>query len=152
MSVHKVRKWTLYTSEVQEEDFELIDDTIFPSLFQRKIAKEYEIRSFFIDGQFYSMAIFSQKNAQTKVDFREYDHEVPNQTSTYQLPGSVQEKLTRLMEALKLDTGSIDLIRTLDGEYVFLEVNPVGQFDNVSYFCNYNLEKIIAQALINRDQ
>jgi hypothetical protein len=38
---------------------------------------------------------------------------------------------------------------TKKGEYVFLEVNPIGQFGMVSAPCNYNLEKKIAQYLIN---
>ena len=52
------------------------------------------------------------------------------------------------MKNLKLDTGSIDMIVTLDGEYVFLEINPIGQFGMVSYHCNYHLEKRIAEYII----
>jgi glutathione synthase/RimK-type ligase-like ATP-grasp enzyme len=32
------------------------------------------------------------------------------------------------MSSLKLTFGAIDLIETLDGNYVFLEVNPSGQW------------------------
>jgi glutathione synthase/RimK-type ligase-like ATP-grasp enzyme len=53
------------------------------------------------------------------------------------------------MTDLCLDTGSIDIVRTTDGRYVFLEVNPVGQFGMVSVPCNYNLELKVAKYLAN---
>ena len=51
------------------------------------------------------------------------------------------------MRKLKLDSGSIDIIVTNKGEYVFLEVNPVGHFTQVSSPCNYYLEKEIAEII-----
>jgi D-alanine-D-alanine ligase-like ATP-grasp enzyme len=53
------------------------------------------------------------------------------------------------MALLKLNTGSIDLIVNTTGEYIFLEVNPVGQFGMVSSPCNYYLEREIARFLSN---
>jgi hypothetical protein len=41
----------------------------------------------------------------------------------------------------------VDLIYTPDGEYVFLEVNPMGQFHWLSENCNYYLEEFIANQL-----
>jgi D-alanine-D-alanine ligase-like ATP-grasp enzyme len=52
------------------------------------------------------------------------------------------------MQKLKLNTGSIDMIYTNDSKFIFLEVNPVGQFGMVSKPCNYNLEKKIALNII----
>lgn len=40
------------------------------------------------------------------------------------------------------------MIVTPDDEYVFLEVNPVGQYDYVGKRCNYQLDKEIALTLI----
>ena len=53
-----------------------------------------------------------------------------------------------LMKSLNLDNGSIDFVKTNDGKWVYLEINPVGQFGMVSEPCNYNLEREIAQELI----
>jgi ATP-GRASP peptide maturase of grasp-with-spasm system len=141
---------TLYTSVFTNENIENLSNVFFPSFFQAKVNKKYEIRSFYLDGNFYSMAIFSQANIKTQVDFRHYDHVNPNQISSYQLPKWLEEKLKLLMQELDLDTGSIDLIRDINGEYVFLEVNPTGQYDMVSYPCNYYLDKKVAEALIRR--
>ncbi|WP_143060305.1 MvdC/MvdD family ATP grasp protein [Streptomyces sp. TLI_105] len=44
------------------------------------------------------------------------------------LPTAVTDRLLRVMRALGLVFGAIDLRRRADGEYVFLEVNPAGQW------------------------
>ncbi|WP_293933429.1 hypothetical protein [Sphingobacterium sp. UBA6645] len=48
------------------------------------------------------------------------------------------------MKGLGFNTGSIDLILTPDGDYVFLEINPEGQFGMVPHPCNYFLEREMA--------
>ena len=143
------KKMMLYTSLLNKEELDQLSDFFFPTLFQQRILKEYEIRVFFINDCFYSMAIFSSNNKKTEVDFRVYDFENPNRTVPYQLPDEIKQKLTSLMNLMDLNTGSIDLMRGVDGEYYFLEVNPVGQFGNVSEICNYYIEKKIANYLIN---
>ena len=94
------------------------------------------------------MAIFSQNDPQTQMDFRRYQFEKPNRYVPYKLPKVLEGQLSALMQALDLDTGSIDLIRASDGRFVFLEVNPVGQFGMVSVPCNYYLEKKVAERLV----
>jgi glutathione synthase/RimK-type ligase-like ATP-grasp enzyme len=44
------------------------------------------------------------------------------------LPPEVQERCVRLVEKLELCYGAIDLIPTPDGRYVFIEINPSGQY------------------------
>jgi ATP-GRASP peptide maturase of grasp-with-spasm system len=118
-----------------------------PSLVQEMIKKKYELRVFFLKNEFYSSAIFSQTNEQTKIDFRDYDHDNPNRVVPYKLPKPILTKLKQLVKILGLDTGSIDLIVDETGNYIFLEINPVGQFGNISYYCNYYLEEKIAKKL-----
>lgn len=127
---------------------DFIRELRFPSLFQEYIPKQYELRVFYLAGQCYSMAIFSQNDDQTKVDFRKYNDLYPNRTVPYQLPEEVESKINALMEELSLNTGSIDLLRAVNGEYYFLEVNPGGQLGMTSKPCNYHLEKRIAAYLI----
>lgn len=122
--------------------------SFFPSLIQEKIDKEYELRVFHLKGKNYAMAIFSQNDNQTKIDFRQYNYKKPNRCIPYLLSYEVDEKITILMKALKLDTGSIDLIKGIDGEYYFLEINPSGQFRMTSFPCNYDLHYQVAKTLI----
>ncbi len=121
-----------------------------PSLFQENIEKKYELRIFYLDREFYSMAIFSSKNNKTKTDFRNYDIFNPNRCVPYHLPQMIKESLINLMSDLNLSSGSIDMIKDTNGKYIFLEINTVGQFGMVSLPCNYHLEKKVAEFLIQK--
>ena len=92
------------------------------------------------------MVIYSQNNKNTEADFRNYDLVRPNRTVPYQLPEEIELGLDALMKELNFNTGSIDLILTAKGEYIFLEINPEGQFGMVSHPCNYYLEREMALA------
>lgn len=134
-----------YTTFIDNDKIETT--TFFPSLVQNYIVKKYELRVFYFHGLFFSMAIFSQNDNQTTVDFRDYNNSKPNRTVPFKLHEVLEEKLTLLMKSLGLNSGSIDMIVTPENDFVFLEVNPIGQFGMVSYPCNYNLEKVIANYL-----
>lgn len=133
----------------KEVDAKVMDgyDGFFPSLFQEKIEKEYELRVFHLNGKNYPMAIFSQRDSQTGVDYRHYNYSKPNRMISYGLPEEIDEKICSLMKNLGLDTGSLDIIKGKDGEYYFLEVNPSGQFRMTSLPCNYNLHYEVANSL-----
>lgn len=140
-----------YSSKTIEVDSDLIEGlepNFFPSLFQKLIEKEYEIRCFFLDSIFYAMAIFSQLDSKTSLDFRNYNEEKPNRRVPYILPNWLESKLRLLIKKVGLTTGSIDLIKGNDGEYYLLEINPIGQFGMTSSPCNYYIEEIIADKLI----
>jgi len=140
-----------YTAELTREHIASLAPRTFPVLVQEAVPKAYEIRTFYLDGTCYSMAIFSQADPQTRVDFRRYNLDHPNRTVPYRLPETIEARIRETMDALGLVTGSLDLIRRPDGGFVFLEVNPVGQFGMVSGPCHYQLERRIAEFLIDKD-
>ncbi len=121
------------------------------SLFQKYEEKEFEIRVFFIKKKLYPMAIFSQRDIKTRFDFRNYNRENPNRNVPFKFPKRIEKKILNFIHLSNLDTGSIDLIYTPDNRFVFLEVNPAGQFGWVSQNCNYYLEKEIAKLLIEQN-
>lgn len=147
LDIDNQRFETQGTQLVEQKHIDELDSEFFPTFFQECVEKAFEIRSFYMKGQFYSMAIFSQNDEQTKIDYRNYNREKPNRNVPFQLPKEIEEKLEAFMQKSGLDTGSIDLIKATDGRYVFLEVNPVGQFDWVSTNCNYYIEEKIAYYL-----
>jgi ATP-GRASP peptide maturase of grasp-with-spasm system len=141
------RHWFLYTEDITTGKSET-PERFFPSLLQEKIDKKYELRIFYLKGKFYTMAIFSQSDKQTAVDFRKYNFGKPNRCVPYRLPETVSDKLKALMDNLGMDTGSVDMVVSKQGMYYFLEINPVGQFSFVSKLCNYQLERGIARELV----
>lgn len=134
-----------YTSILN--DFSMLNDFFFPSFIQNYISKNIELRVFYLDGNIWAMAIYSQSDNKTNIDFRNYNFEKPNRTVPYELPESIKKKILKLMNELKLNCGSLDLILDSEDNYYFLEVNPVGQFGMVSNPCNYYLHKQIAKYL-----
>lgn len=138
-----------YTKLLTNIDLKKIPLQFFPSLIQEYIDKDFEIRTFYLNKTFFSMAIFSQNNEQTKVDFRKYDTKRPNVNVPYKLPKIIENKLKKLFQLFNLDCCSVDLLHTCKDEYFFLEINPVGQFGMVSKPCNYFLEREIAKTLIS---
>jgi hypothetical protein len=134
---------------VTQDMIDAMAEHFAPSLVQAHIEKQFEIRVFYLAGDCYAMAIFSQSNPLTQLDFRHYDRQRPNRYVPYLLPPPVAQKITALMHRLELNTGSIDLIYSTAGEYVFLEVNETGQWGFLSNCCNYYIDKKIATYLYN---
>src|SRR5690554_6858585 len=67
-----MKGYNAYTSKI---NIDLVPNTFAVSLFQEMIDKDFEIRSFYFNNTFFSSAIFSQSNEQTKIDFKKYDSE-----------------------------------------------------------------------------
>lgn len=145
-------KSMMYTTVVDKRSFERLPKRFMPSLVQRTIAKKYELRIFYICGRFYPMAIFSQNDKKTKLDFRNYNWDKPNRYVPCELDVDTEHKLNKLMKNLHLNCGSIDMIKGTDNKLYFLEINPTGQFGMVDFPCNYGLHKIVAKELINLDK
>lgn len=147
LSVQKY-SYLQYTYRLDKKKLNSLSESIFPSLCQKMIKKDFELRIFFLEGKFYSMAMFTQNKKKTKIDFRRYDYIDPNRTVPYKLPKELEDKLNKLMNIVGLNCGSIDIIKDVNGLYYFLEINPVGQFGMTSSPCNYYLEKKVAKFLI----
>lgn len=136
---------------VNKEEIESLEDSFAPSFVQKYIEKKYEVRVFVTGNSFFAMAIFSQNDEQTKVDFRNYNRAKPNRNIPFELPTDIKEKIKLFLLKKEMNQGSIDFIVTPENEFVFLEINPQGQLDWVSKNCNYYIEKHIAEQLINHD-
>jgi hypothetical protein len=70
----------------------------------------------------------------------------------YRLPHDIAARLLELMKALKLAFGAIDLRLTPDGEHVFLEVNPAGEYLFISERTGQPIPAAIAACLQRHDQ
>ena len=150
--VHKNDAISMLTKEVKMEDIEKFPDLFYPSLFQKKVEKEFELRVFIYKDKIYSIAMFTQNDEQTKVDFRNINVEKPNRYVPFLLPKSIENKLLILMNDVKLNTGTLDLMVNDKNEFIFLEINPIGQFGMVSIGGNFHIEKMIAEDLIEYDE
>ena len=140
---------TIYTSYTSKLTGKESYDDLFISFVQENIPKEAEIRVFYLLGECCALLIHSQDNKKTQTDYRKYDYKHPNRLEPCQLPPDMESKIDAFMHAMNLQTGSLDFIHTPSGEYVFLEVNPCGQYD-IFNSCNIYPDKLIAETLISK--
>ena len=141
------------TQKLDLRDLDRISgERLFPVLAQKEVRKKYEVRTFFFRKKIWSMAIMSQSNPETALDFRNYDYNKPNRTVPYELDDVVVDQVLSMCKLLDLSTGSIDFIIDSNSEVVFLEINPSGQFSMVSRPCNYYIERFIAKEFCNYDK
>lgn len=64
------------------------------------------------------------------------------------LPAPLEERLRALQRRLGLVYGAIDMRRTAEGEHVFLEVNPAGQWLFVEERCGLPISQAVADYLV----
>ena len=122
---HRENSAFIFTSQVSQNLMERIEEfDLTPCIFQRNIPKEYEVRTTVVGEKVFAAAVYSQADDETKVDWRRKRLEF-TETS---LPPEIQDLCARLLKELNLGFGAIDLIKTPGGEYVFLEINPNGQW------------------------
>lgn len=124
-----------------------------PGIYQPLIEKDHEIRVTLVGRRIFAMRINSQETARGKVDWREAQWQPKGLRSDLsfgrcKLPDGVRRACLRLMKALGLMYGAIDLIVTPKGEYVFLEINPFGQFLWVDHEVGYPVLDAMAEMLI----
>lgn len=114
------------TRLVGEEELANLGNVRFaPVIFQRYIEAAYDLRITVVGGEIFPTAIYSQETAYAidcRIDIGRARIEAVS------IPEPVQTKLHTLMDALGLVYGAIDMRLQPDGTYVFLEINPAGQF------------------------
>jgi ATP-GRASP peptide maturase of grasp-with-spasm system len=145
--------YSTYTRTMSIDAINLLEEEFIPALFQKKIDAFCEIRVFFLENYFYSMAIFLMADCLSSnvTDWR-YAQDSKNKFTPFLLPEKIKKKLRNLSKGLQLNTGSFDLILGNDRNYYFLEVNPVGQFDFLNEHCNYHIEKALANKIVTNHE
>ncbi|WKD50302.1 MvdC/MvdD family ATP grasp protein [Microbulbifer spongiae] len=137
----------LYTRELEPEHLENLDGlSLSPMVFQQKIDKEYELRIVYVGGQCFCGKL-TTKNASslTQIDWRQARvGELIWQDA--ELPPSLCHKIGALMQRLELTFGAIDVIKSPKG-YIFLEVNPCGEWGMLEKYLELPIAKHIALAL-----
>lgn len=119
----------VFTSPLREADLATGMEAVAlcPCLLQEYVRKDVEVRATVIGREVFAAEIHSQVTPGAEHDWRRASaDEVPHMP--HKLPAGVADRCLKLVERLGLNFGAIDLIRTPEGRYVFLEINPNGQW------------------------
>lgn len=141
----------VYTSRVREEDLagaEALRHS--PMVFQEMIPKERELRVAWVAGEAFAGALDASGTSRGQTDWRKA---APDecQWQAAELPPAISSGLRAMMSELGLVYGAVDLIRTPAGEYVFLEVNPGGEWGMLERDLGLPISEAIADALLKDD-
>ena len=141
------RAGAIYTHPVSAHDAEQIESVRYgPTFFQALVPKARDIRVTVIGEQLFAAGIESMTVAESRVDFRQAEiMDLPHMP--IQLPGPVTRACVELVRQLGLQFGAIDLIETPGGEYVFLEINPNGQWYWIELMTGQPLASAMADLL-----
>lgn len=117
-----------------------------PVFAQQYVEKRYEYRVMVIGNQVLACRIDSQASPMTRTDWRHYDFDNVEHVRV-ELPNEIQACLINFMHELELNYGAIDLIETPEGNYVFLEVNPCGQWGWIEHYAGLGIPQAVASML-----
>lgn len=137
----------VFTTEIRDADLaDLRDAALCPTIFQELIPKSCDIRITVVGGQIFAAAIESQGDPDATIDWRRTSNpRLPHRE--IKLPGAVEKNVLDLMGALSLNYGAIDMVLTPDDRYIFLEINPNGQWLWLDDILSLGISRAIANWL-----
>ena len=145
------RPYAIFTSRVLAEHIESLDGaSLSPVIYQPLVEKRCDVRVTVVGSRVFSAEIDSQSDAAARVDWRQTENPALPHYRT-ELPPALTDAVLRLMRALDLDFGALDFILTPDGDYLFLEVNPNGQWLWLDDQLGFDITGAIAEWLAHVD-
>lgn len=117
----------IYTNLIETKHLERIQQIRYtPPLFQEYVPKDVELRITIVGKNVFTAEIHSQQKKETRHDWRHDTLALEHRE--HPLPDDIKLKCIQLAKMFDLEFGAIDMILTPDGRYVFLEINPNGQW------------------------
>ncbi|MCP5049849.1 MAG: MvdD family ATP-grasp ribosomal peptide maturase [bacterium] len=123
------KEHVVFTTRVEDNHLEDLEGlSLCPMTFQELVPKKVELRITAVGNQLFAASIDPGASRIAGVDWRRDGRGLVERWQNYTLPKETEIKLMALMDCLGLNYGAIDMIVTPDNRYVFLEINPVGEF------------------------
>lgn len=120
-----------------------------PMILQKNISKRYDIRINIIGEKVFSTAILSQEWDLSKTDWRVWDvcekFDLKHEKIT--LPIEIEEKCIAINRYFNLNFSAIDMVLDTEGNYIFLELNPNGQWAWIEEKVGYPIRDTIIDFL-----
>jgi hypothetical protein len=116
-----------FTSVVELAD--LPEDDVLrlaPGIFQERIEKDYELRLTYMGDHLVAAKLLSQDAPDARLDWKLAFDDL--RVEPIEIPRALDQACRVLLQRLGIIFACLDLIVTPEGEYVFLEVNEMGQF------------------------
>jgi len=122
-----------------------VEEMDYPVFFQKFIESDYEFRVTVVGERIYASKL--TKLDKSVMDIRVAEDANNVKHTNISLPIDVQNKILMFMERLKINYGCFDFLFAND-KYVFLEVNPSGQYMWIEEKSNLNITEGIIDYLL----
>ena len=133
------------TRVLRREELALLDNVKYaPLIFQEYIEATADLRITVVGDRLFPAAIYAARSKYPQ-DFRMDLGNCPIKAT--ELPRPLEKRLLKLMRQLGLVYGAIDMRLTPQGDYVFLEINPAGQWLFVEQVTGQPIARTLAEQL-----
>lgn len=147
------REKVVFTTALEPEELDRLEGLeLCPMTFQERLPKAIELRVTVVGRRLFVAAVDSAAVAGAGDDWRRRGDQLENAWRAHRLPSDVEHGIGRLMDALRLDYGALDFILTPEGRWVFLEINPAGEYFWLDDLFTPTISESIAEILIGRAQ
>src|SRR6185369_6732604 len=99
---------------------------VAPAIYQEYIPKRQEIRAVIVGNRVFAATVNSQAHPEALDDVRGLPPDVAYEA--HDLPPAIGDRLVEMTRRFGIQFASADLVLTPSGEYVFLDLNPNGQW------------------------
>jgi hypothetical protein len=118
----------IYTNLLREEDLlQTAEIARCPTLFQERVAKRTDVRITVVDDNIQAVELIATDDNEPRLDIRR-NNMSDVRCRRMVLPRSLRSKILRLLRSYGLRFAAIDMLQDIRGRYVFLEINPNGQW------------------------
>lgn len=140
----------IFTSLITQRDISTLERiNECPSYLQENIVKIADLRVTVVGSSVFAAKIYSQATEDTQIDWRKGEN-VNLKYETIDLGPELNEACIKLTRHLGLQFGALDFILDKKGNYIFLEINPNGQWGWIQFRLNYDISGTITKLLIDQ--
>lgn len=133
----------LYATRVQEHEL----NPAYPWMIQDLVEAEMDVTVVFVRDRMFAFELRRAPFLERTLDWKEISTEtVTDDWPVHALPANIEDGIRGFMRELNLQYGRLDFLRTADGRYHFLEVNPNGEWGWLDSEGKYGLlDKILEE-------
>ncbi|MDV4027574.1 hypothetical protein CMT46_03755 [Elizabethkingia anophelis] len=115
----------IFTNLIDKNHIENLSNfDITPCIFQQYVEKDFELRITVVGEKIFVAGVNSQTDEVAKIDWRKGELKF----YASEIPANISSMCIELVKKLDLKFGAIDIIKDKKGNFVFLEINPNGQW------------------------
>ncbi|MFE4115799.1 MULTISPECIES: hypothetical protein [Priestia] len=137
----------VYSNILKKDEIENANINLAPITIQELINPKTDIRVTVVGTEVFATAITS-KGKGVDIDWRIVKDDV--EFTTISLPLDIETKCIQLVESLGLKFGAMDLLKTENGEYIFLEINPTGEWAWLVHTTGQSIPQALVDILVRK--